>query len=109
MKAAREKLLSQYKRSTIKLNADFTSVPMGARRQCEDILKVLKAKVKGICDVPTSQWNYECLKMAMGFTLSKSMSLVLSNVSLVSIGKKFTSGTYLKSRFLDYHLYRFSS
>lgn len=66
----------------------------------------MKTKVKGICDFSSSQWNYECLEMGIEptFTWSKSIGVVLSNVSLISIGIKFTWGAYLKCRFLDYHL-----
>lgn len=46
MKAAKEKRLIKYKVSLINLTAEFSLETLGARRQWNDICKVLKGKTK---------------------------------------------------------------
>ena len=44
LKSAREKQKFSYKRTPIRLSADFSAETLQARRECHDIFKVLKGR-----------------------------------------------------------------
>jgi len=44
LKAAREKLNVTYKGTPIRLSADYSAETLQARRECQEIFKVLKGK-----------------------------------------------------------------
>ena len=44
LKAAREKELVTYRRVTIRLSADFPKETLQARRDCQEIFKVMKSR-----------------------------------------------------------------
>ena len=47
LKAAREKQLVTYKGAPIRLSADFSKETLQARRDCQEIFKVMKSKEGG--------------------------------------------------------------
>lgn len=104
LKAARTKQLIMYNRSKIRLTADPSTNTMEVRRHCKGILKMLKSKGKGLCGLPNSQQNCKSLRIELRFLFSKSTSLILNTMSLISMGIKLIWGTGLKCRFLDCHL-----
>ena len=44
LKAAREKAIATYKGVPIRLSADFSKEPLQARRDCQEVFKVMKSK-----------------------------------------------------------------
>lgn len=88
LKTARTKQLIMYNRSKIRLTADPSANTMEVRRHCKGILKMLKSKGKGLCGLPNSQQNCQSLRIELRFLFSKSTSLILNTISLISMGIK---------------------